>query len=166
MEKWDLLDDRGRPTGQTMLRGERLHAGQYHLVVHIWIVNSYGSMLIQRRAEHLHLMPNIWAATGGSAMSGEDSETAARRELLEELGINTTPGELRFIRRLKRRNSFCDMWLLHRDVAVQDLQLQAEEVAEARWVAKKQFRDMIHQKRFHNYGKEYFDCLLKYIDKE
>lgn len=164
MEKWDLLDDRGRPTGHTMIRGERLYPGQYHLVVHIWVVNSAGNLLIQRRAEHLHLMPNVWAATGGSAMAGEDSETAARRELFEELSIEAAPGELQYIRRLKRRNSFCDLWLLRRDAVVQDLHLQEEEVAEARWVAPGQFRDMVRQKRFHNYGKEYFDCLLKYID--
>lgn len=165
MEKWDLLDEQGRATGRTMVRGERLYPGQYHLVVHIWVVNSSGSLLIQRRAEHLHLMPNAWAATGGSAMAGEDSETAARRELLEELGINTLPGELETIGRLKRRNSFCDLWLLRRDVAVADLQLQQEEVAEARWVTRSQFEDMIRQNRFHNYGKEYFDCLLKYLTR-
>ena len=163
MEKWDLLDDRGHPTGRTMARGDRLYPGQYHLVVHIWVINSSGNLLIQRRAEHLHLMPNMWAATGGSATTGENSETAARRELLEELGINTQPGELQSIGRLKRRNSFCDLWLLQRDVAVADLQLQREEVAEARWVTPQQFAEMVRQNRVHNYGKEYFDCLSKYL---
>ena len=86
-----------------------------------------------------------------------------RRELLEELGINTQPGELQSIGRLKRRNSFCDLWLLQRDVAVADLQLQREEVAEARWVTPQQFAEMVRQNRFHNYGKEYFDCLSKYL---
>ncbi len=164
MEKWDLLDDRGHPTGRTMIRGERLLPGQYHLVVHIWVVNSVGNLLIQRRAEHLTLMPNIWAATGGSAMSGETSEIAARRELQEELGIMAAPGEMQFIRRLKRRNSFCDMWLLRRDERVNGLELQKEEVAEARWVSPAQFRNMITQKQFHNYGKEYFDTLLHYLE--
>ena len=161
MEKWDLLDEQGNPTGRTMIRGERLYPGQYHLVVHIWVVNSAGALLIQRRAAHLHLMANIWAATGGSAVSGEDSETAARRELLEELGINTVPDELVRTARLKRRNSFCDLWLLRRDAVVTDLQLQQEEVAEARWVAPATLEEMVRQNHFHNYGKEYFDSLLK-----
>ena len=164
MEKWDLLNEQGCPTGRTMVRGERLHPGQYHLVVHIWVMDGAGRLLIQRRAPHLHLMPNMWAATGGSALAGENSETAARRELLEELGINTEPGELQHIQRLKRRNSFCDLWLLRRDVPVGQLQLQREEVAEARWVSVAQFREMIRENRFHNYGKEYFDCLLKYME--
>ncbi|MGI6263894.1 MAG: NUDIX hydrolase [Acutalibacteraceae bacterium] len=164
MEKWDLLDDRGRPTGRTMMRGERLTFGQYHLVVHIWVLNAAGGILIQRRAAHLHLMPNMWAATGGSAVSGEDSETAARRELLEELGLNTQPGELTLLRRLKRRNSFCDLWILRREVRVdRDVQLQSEEVAEARWVSPALLREMIRQNDFHNYGKEYFDTLSEVV---
>ena len=56
-ERWGLLDDKGNPTGKTMLRGERLKPGQYHLVVHIWIVDEAGRLLIQRRADDLKLMP-------------------------------------------------------------------------------------------------------------
>ena len=36
-----------------MLRGERLKPGQYHLVVHIWIVDEAGRLLIQRRADEM-----------------------------------------------------------------------------------------------------------------
>ena len=91
MELWDLLDEQGNPTGETMVRGERLRTGQFHLVVHIWVVDTAGRLLLQKREAHLRLMPDIWAATGGSAVAGEDSETAARRELREELGIHTAP---------------------------------------------------------------------------
>ena len=89
MERWDLRDGEGNPTGETMERGEHLKPGQYHLVVHIWIIDGQGRLLIQKRAAHLKLMPDIWAATGGSAVAGEDSHTAAARELREELGIET-----------------------------------------------------------------------------
>lgn len=77
MERWDLRDGEGNPTGETMERGEHLKPGQYHLVVHIWIIDGQGRLLIQKRAAHLKLMPDIWAATGGSAVAGEDSHTAA-----------------------------------------------------------------------------------------
>ena len=65
MERWDLRDGEGNPTGETMERGEHLKPGQYHLVVHIWIIDGQGRLLIQKRAAHLKLMPDIWAATGG-----------------------------------------------------------------------------------------------------
>ena len=92
METWELLDENGNPTGNIIVRGEPLLPGQYHLVEHIWIVDSKGRILIQRRADHLRLMAGLWAATGGSAIAGEDSESAARRELFEERGIRTAAG--------------------------------------------------------------------------
>ena len=107
MEKWDLLDGDGRPLGQTLVRGDKLRPGQYHLVVHIWVEDSKGRLLIQKRAPHLKLMPDTWAVTGGSALAGEDSLTAAARELSEELGIEAAPSELKRLGRLRRRNSLC-----------------------------------------------------------
>ena len=80
MEKWDLLDAEGNPTGRTIVRGEPLLPGMYHLVEHIWIVDSKGRLLIQQRNPDLKLMPGVWAANSGSAQAGEDSEDAARRE--------------------------------------------------------------------------------------
>ena len=95
MELWDLRDEQGNPTGETMVRGDHLRPGQYHLVVHIWVSDSRGRLLIQKRASHLKLMPGIWAATGGSAIAGEESEAAARRGLFVGLGVPTKEGELR-----------------------------------------------------------------------
>ena len=90
IEIWDVLDENGALTGKTALRGKGvLKSGEYHLVVHIWIVSSTGMFLIQRRADDKKLMPGEWAATGGAAISGEDSFAAAKRELFEELGIKS-----------------------------------------------------------------------------
>ena len=167
MEKWDLLDAQGHNTGRTIVRGERLLSGQYHLVVHIWVVNSEGRLLIQKRAAHLRLMPGMWAATGGSAVAGENSAAAARRELSEELGIYTAPGELKFLGRLRRRNSHCDMWLLRTDdVRVNALHLQEEEVDRVMWVTWERLMEMVRQRRFHNYGHAYFRWLHHHIYKE
>lgn len=163
MERWELLDSMGNPTGESMIRGEKLKNGQYHLVVHIWIVDSTGRLLIQKRAPHLKLMPGVWAVTGGSAILGEDGQTAARRELREELGIMTQPGEMLHMGRLRRRNSFCDMWLLKSDVAAEQLTLQAEEVARAQWVSWGKLMDMVNRRTFHNYGREYFDFVHAHI---
>lgn len=163
MEVWDLLNERGEKTGKTMVRGDKLRLGQYHLVVHIWVEDTAGRLLIQRRADHLKLMPGMWAITGGSAVHGEDGETAARRELREELGLDAAPGELLHISRMKRRNSFSDLWLLRRDVDREQLVLQGEEVADARWVTREELVAMIRAKEFHNYGRAYFDRVFRFI---
>ncbi len=165
MEKWELLDENGIPTGRVITRGEPILPGQYHLVEHIWIVDSKGRLLIQRRADHLRLMAGMWAATGGSAIAGEDSESAARRELFEELGIRTVAGELVYGGRMRRRNSFTDIWLLYRDIDPATLHLQAEEVAEARWATTEELIEMLHERIYHHYGIAYFQFVFRAIER-
>ena len=164
-EKWDILDENGSPTGRTTLRGgSTLKNGEYHLVVHIWIVSKDNKILIQRRSPDKKLMPGEWAATGGAAISGEDSFTAASRELFEELGIKSNKSSLIKLLRLKRRNSWLDVWYIECGYPVEALVLQAEEVAEAKWVTQEELKQMIDNGEFHNYGKEYFMNVFEKID--
>lgn len=165
MELWDILNLKGEKTGQTTVRGNSaLKSGEYHLVVHIWPVNEYGSLLIQKRSKTKRMMPGIWAATGGAAISGESSFTAAARELYEELGIASSEETLKFVTRIKRRNSFVDVWTIKTSAKVPDLKLQKSEVSEAKWVNKSTLMSMIQNGEYHNYGKEYFDTIWKLVD--
>lgn len=165
MELWDVLNPDGTPTGRTMTRGAMsLHSGEYHLVVHIWPVNEYGSILIQKRSKNKRLMPGIWAATGGAAISGESSFTAAARELYEELGIVSSEESLKFVKRMKRRNSFVDIWTIETKAKVPELKLQKSEVAAAKWVNKATLLSMIENGEYHNYGKEYFKYIWQLVN--
>ncbi len=164
-EIWDIFNESGALTGKTTVRGNGfLKPGEYHLVVHIWIVSTNGHILIQRRSEHKKLMPGEWAATGGAAISGEDSFSAAKRELFEELSISCNEESLKQIFRLKRRNSFLDVWLMTAEPEINTLTLQESEVAEAKWVAVTELEEMIKSGHFHNYGKEYFQKLFENIN--
>ncbi len=164
-EIWDILNEDGEPTGKTTVRGAGfLKPGEYHLVVHIWIISPDGKILIQKRSHKKKLMPGEWAATGGAAISGESSFQAARRELFEELGIPSTPQTLKKILRLKRRNSLLDVWVIGCDTPIEKLKLQESEVSKVRWVTKQELEEMINAGKYHNYGKEYFEKVLNEID--
>lgn len=163
-EKWDILNGDGTLTGRTTLRGNyAFKKGEYHLVVHIWIMSSDGRFLIQRRSDDKKLMPGEWAATGGAAQSGEDSFTAASRELFEELGIRSDRQTLKFLSRIKRRNSFLDVWATVTDIPAEKLTLQSSEVSAAKWVDKTELIKMIENGEYHNYGKDYFDYVFEKI---
>ena len=165
IEKWDILRQDGSSTGRQAVRGgNTLKPGEYHLVVHIWIVSSTGRFLIQRRAYSKKLMPGEWAATGGAAIAGEDSYTAARRELYEELGIEGDHSSLKKLTRIKRRNSLLDVWVITADIAENELVLQKSEVADAKWVSRDTLEDMIKNGQYHNYGKEYFSVVFSKIE--
>ena len=166
MDIWDIMNEKGEITGKTAVRGRTvLRPGDYHLVVHIWVVSSDGRFLIQRRSEKRRLMPGEWAATGGSAVSGEASLTAAARELYEELGIFAPKGSLKFAGRLKRRNSFLDIWFIKCDADISRLRLQKSEVAEVKWATPDELRVMLRERRYHNYGREYFKAVFDYAEK-
>ena len=165
IEKWDILRSDGTATGrQTVRGGNTLKAGEYHLVVHIWIVSSTGRFLIQRRAQSKKLMPGEWAATGGAAIAGEDSFAAAQRELFEELGIKGDQNTLKKLTRIKRRNSLVDVWVITTDTPENALVLQKSEVAEAHWVTRERLCEMIDEGMYHNYGKEYFNTVFSKIE--
>ncbi len=164
-EKWDIFDENGNFSGKTIIRNKaQLKPGEYHLVVHIWVVSRDGRALIQRRAETKREMPGIWAANGGCAVAGESSFDAAKRELEEELGIVSDETTLKKVLRLKKRNSLVDIWMIVTDISVEDLTLQESEVAEAKWVTVGELKDMVRTGKYHNYSKGYFDIFFKTIN--
>jgi|GEM_PF-1808599 len=86
MELWDLYDRGRKKTGLSQIRGEPIPKGHYHLVVHVWIRNGSGEYLISQRSPDREKDPLKWECVGGSALMGEDSLSAASREVQEERG--------------------------------------------------------------------------------
>jgi len=156
MELWDILDEEGNKTGKTIERGDELKKDQYHLVVHIWIINDSNQLLIQKRAEHLKLEPGIWATAGGSAIQGENSKTAALRETKEELGIEPKAHNMKKLERLQRKDNFTDIWILKQDVSLTEVDRSCEEVSEVKFVNISELKKMIEQDKFYDYGDKYF----------
>ena len=161
-ELWDLYDAQGQRTGRTMIRGEDVPAGLYHLAVHIWPRNSRGEYLIQRRAPGVQWKPNLWAVTGGSAISGEDAVTAARRELREEIGYDASEAEMEQVACLRRTNSFCAVYSLLIDWPVEQFVLQSEEVSAVQWCDSARLTRMVAENALYNYGDAYFRRLFEY----
>ena len=92
-EYWDIFDMDRRSTGRQHLRGTPMADGDYHLVVNIWVVNSAGQVLLTQRHPDIPFGLK-WACTGGSAITGEDTLTAALRETREEIGLEVLPQQM------------------------------------------------------------------------
>ena len=57
----------------------------------VFLVDPEGRLLMQHRDQHAKVSPNQWAMPGGKIEEGETPEEAARREVLEETGLDAGP---------------------------------------------------------------------------
>ncbi len=146
MELWDVYDANRQPVGRKHPRGTPMRSGDYHLTAFVWIFNQKGQLLLTKRSPQKMAFPNFWALTGGAVLSGEDSLHAACREVLEETGIFAFASEFLPIDTYKRKNCFCDLYFLRKDVPLSRLKLQPGETCDARWVSRKEFEEMIAHK--------------------
>ena len=132
-EYWDIFDMDRRSTGRQHLRGTPMADGDYHLVVNIWVVNSAGQVLLTQRHPDIPFGLK-WACTGGSAITGEDTLTAALRETREEIGLEVLPQQMVPVAQERRLHSFLDTFVVCMDVKDSQIVMQPEEVVDFCWV--------------------------------
>ena len=88
MEIWDAYDEQGRLTGGELVRGQPVPPGLYHLVADILVRHRDGDYLLMQRDPSKTMYGGWYEATaGGSALKGETAPDCAKRELVEETGI-------------------------------------------------------------------------------
>lgn len=86
-ERFDVVDEDDQVVGQAS-RAEVHAKGLLHRAVHIFVVNGRGELLLQQRSRLKDVHPGVWdSSVAGHLDAGEDYEAAARREMVEEMGI-------------------------------------------------------------------------------
>lgn len=76
----------------------------------------------------------MWDITvGGGAVAGETSQKAVERELFEEIGLKTDLQNVQPHLTINFDSGFDDVYLIERDIDVNDLVLQYEEVQQVKW---------------------------------
>lgn len=164
MELWDIYDSNRNKTGRTVERGKPMANDEFHLVVHVWIMNQKGEYLISKRTPN-KAFPNMWECTGGSAIIGDDSLTAALRETEEELGVTLDPKKgwlfLQYTNHRENAPQFTDIWLFKHDCPIESIVFQEFETCDAMWASRNRIYEMIDEGIF--IGKDifpYIDALL------
>ncbi|MDA3732948.1 NUDIX domain-containing protein [Niameybacter massiliensis] len=145
MEKWDLYNEQRQPLNRTHNRPEPMVRGEYHIVVSIWTVNSKHEVLTTLRHPEKDKYPNFWENTAGSVLAGETSRQGARRELLEETGIKVEEEELHFLRTIKEESAFVDLYIIRKDIGIDELVMQEGETVDAKWVSLEELDEMIEK---------------------
>lgn len=84
-----MVNELDEPIG-SMEKMEAHEKGILHRAFSIFIFNNKGEMLIQQRAAEKYHSGNLWTnACCSHPQPGEDTATAARKRLLEEMGFET-----------------------------------------------------------------------------
>ena len=162
MELLDLYDDNGKRTGQTIERGTKFDKGNIMLSI-IFIKNSEGKFLIQKTSKEKGA---IYSSTGGHVIHNEDGLITIVREVNEELGIDVDSNEIKIIGLKKHPERPCliNLYLLEKNIDINCLKLQSEEVELVEWLSQDEILNLISDNKFlssHGYlFKEYIASLV------
>lgn len=177
MEYFDVLDKNGNLIGQRKLRTEVHKDGDWHRAAHIWVINSKGELLIQKRTITKDSFPGLWdVSSGGHILAGESIREAMMREAGEELGLNLEEKDFEYLFTITEQavanygmfvnNEFDEVYLVKLDLDVSQFHIQKEEIAEIKFVQFAELEKMIKERPedFVPHGEQYkrlFELLRK-----
>ena len=164
-EFMDLYDENKNLTGEKKFRrkGEKLNVpnGKYTVVVLAFIENSKGEFLFQMTSKR---KKNVWATTGGHVKSGQTSKDAILEEIKEELGIELNENEVQFFKTYKYENAFKDVFYIKKDVDIDKLNYEEDEVEYVKYLTKDEILNLINSNG--NIRKTNIDAFLDIIEKK
>jgi len=167
-EVWDVYNSKREKTGRFHERGKLMPSGDYHIIVQVWKRNSKGEWLIDKRSARYdnNDIDGKWETTGGCAMAGEDSLTAALREAKEELGIALDPSKGTLFASNAQKwedghTAFVDVWVFEYDEPIESEKINLQEVCETKWATMDEIRKLIMAGEFLIEWYPYFEELAE-----
>lgn len=148
MELWDAYSKNEELTGDTLVRGENIPQGLYHLVCEVLVRHVDGSYLCMKRSVK---KPNYggWyeATAGGSALKGEDKWQCVERELREETGLICH--EFEEVARIceERKQAFFYTFVCTVGCDKASVQLQEGETEGYLWMSEEEFKEFVNSDR-------------------
>lgn len=148
MEIWDLYDEQENKTGETWERSRayEIPEGRYHIVCDVLVRHQDGSFLLTLRDSQKEMYPGCWeASAGGSALAGETPEEGARREMLEETGLQPEKLELISVTRKPETRSAVYAFIAMVDCLKDAVRLQEGETVDYQWIEPSAFLHLLRE---------------------
>lgn len=156
-ELLDVLDDNGIKTGVILPRSEVHKKGLWHRIIVVAIINEKNEILIQQRSHNKDKNPDMWdISVTGHLSAGQDSLTAATREISEEvsvsLGYSVEVKDFRFMFSFRKEEKvsdnhldrqFYDFFILRQEgLNENNIKFQTSEVQAIKFVTISELNDM------------------------
>jgi isopentenyl-diphosphate Delta-isomerase len=135
-EEWfDVVDERDEVIRRATRR--EVHAsGWRHRAVHVLVFDAAGRVLLQKRSMLKDLSPGKWdSSCSGHVDAGEDYDSAAVRELKEEIGVVVTHPPERWFRLQPCEDTGSEFVWVYRLRYDGPITLEPEEIQYGEWVA-------------------------------
>mgnify|MGYP001392710709 FL=1 len=171
----EVYSPEGTKTGQKKSKSEIHRKGLFHSTVHVWIFTDEGNILIQKRSKKKELNPGVWdVSVAGHIKFNENIKKAAKRETLEETGININTKDLLKIGVYRNINihptaidkEFFHTYILKIDKNSIDLDYKNNEVDDLKFISIEEMENLIKEKNnkiFIGKNRKYYSDVLKSI---
>ena len=171
----EVYSPEGTKTGQKKSKSEIHRKGLFHSTVHVWIFTEEGNILIQKRSKKKELNPGVWdVSVAGHIKFNENIKKAAKRETLEETGININTKDLLKIGIYRSINihptaidkEFFHTYILKIDKNSIDLDYKNNEVDDLKFISIEEMESLIkkeNNKIFIGKNRKYYRDVLKSI---
>ena len=141
-------------------RKSELPSGKYFMIILLFIQNKEGKFLIQKTSKN---RKSEYATTGGHVTYGDNSIETLIKEAKEELDIQIDKKDVIFIDTITYKYCHCDIYYCNKDLKLENLKLQSEEVESIDWLSEKEIRELISQNKFRKGNIEPFQKVLSKI---
>lgn len=176
-ELFDILDENGNLTGEIASRKDAHKKGLWHRAILVAIVNKDNQILLQQRSFNKEKNAGMWdISVAGHISAGQDSLSAAAREINEEvsvdLGARVDVKEFRFMTSFRSEiiysedfieRQYYDFFILRREkMRPEQITFQESEVNAIKFVSISELSQMIEQKQLVPRDNVY-NCLINYL---
>lgn len=164
MDLVEILNKQNEYTGEIKKRNE-LVDGEYRNLIHLWIIDDEGKILIQKRSSEKKHYPNKWSITSGCVNSKETFVDTCIREAKEELDVDIDVENLEYYMSFKKKPTVAQIFVLRQNVDPDKVIVQKEEVSEVKLVTKEELINMINNNECAN-TINYMNVLFDIIDEK
>ena len=136
----DIVNEKDEVIGQRE-RKDVHSSNLVHRGAHVFVFNSKGEILLQKRSMKKDKYPGFWGDMAGHVDSGDGYEETARRELKEEIGIEA---KLEFLMKFRKQvENDQEIITVFKCNHEGPFRINREEIDEVRFFSPEEIRDML-----------------------
>ena len=132
-----VLDEDGNITDLEKTKKEVHDEHLWHQEVAIFIINSEGKILLQKRSENVHYNTGKWGMIANHVGADQTLVDALIQKSEEEIGYSIDPSDIRYLTMLKRNEEreqrFTYFYYIKKDIKDEEIKLNNYLATEKKW---------------------------------